>query len=489
VTPVAAQLCRRATASLRADALGALALLTAIGAVLLLGACRRHPPRGLPFGQSPSLVLLLSLDTLRADRLGTYGYFRDTSPRLDQFARQATVFETVGAQATQTLVSHKSLLAGKYPLRLVHEATGADLSALSRVEDPTAFLVSTFSRPRSPSLVALLAEELHTAAFVDGGWIRERFGFADGFQIFDEAGGNLERILPRVYAYLRQPVDRRRFVFVHAYDVHCPYPCRAPYNEQFCSLHSRHVPLEGRCGKGDLAVEGLSAIDLAAVTDHYDGGIASADAWIGELFDRLRASGLWEESLVIVTSDHGESLGEHGEIGHGGLYLEQLLVPLVIKFPASWAVPAARIRDPVELVDVLPTVLEAVGLRPPPDLDGRSLLPLVRGQSGGRRVLVAQTTFRDGPQLASRLTKRALLVPSRWLLVDDDASASFELYELRANGREGALAISPDARLVARLSSLLARFDPRGEHSAPPTSAAPPIDEETASQLRALGYL
>ena len=123
----------------------------------------------------------------------------------------------------------------------------------------------------------------------------------------------------------------------------------------------------------------LRPVDLQAISDHYDGGIASADAYLGELFAEFRRLQLYDEALIVVTSDHGESLGEHDQIGHGGLYLEQLLVPLIIKLPASWAAPRGRVAQPVALLDVLPTILSACGIPLPADLDGRSLLPLLWG--------------------------------------------------------------------------------------------------------------
>ena len=440
--------------------------------------------------QGPQCVVLISLDTLRADRLRLYGYERDTAPRLDALARESVVFATVAAQATQTLVSHKSIFTGKYPLRLLGETTHADLARLSSLNQPADYLVAAFQDLKGELLIGGLRERGYvTAAFTDGGWMRREMGFADGFDVFDDRGGHLAGILPRAYKWLAQHRRRRFFLFIHTYDTHCPYTCREPYNSLFCPDHTRHIPLEGMCGKPELMNQRLTEADRQAISDHYDGGIASADAWVGELLDKLRELKLYDRALIIVTSDHGDSLGEHDQIGHGGLYLEQLLVPLIIKFPAGWQVGPGVITDPVEMVDVLPTVYEACGLEVPEGLDGRSLLPLVREGETQRRFLVAQTTFREGRRSLTNPAKRAVLDPGRWLLIHDARTPSLELFDLQADPR-GLTDVAGQA--PAELGQLLAVLTAHDQSSSEGRFIRPepaPMSEELKRQLESLGYV
>src|SRR6185295_16125302 len=124
------------------------------------------------------------------------------------------------------------------------------------------------------------------------------------------------------------------FVFVQAGDLACPYSARAPFENAFCPDHALHAPLAERC---DTRTRGeLESTDLAALSDHYDAAVLSADDELGRFLDGLRAHGLYERALIVVTAGYGESLGERGVVGHGGLFLEQLLVPLVFKFPQAW---------------------------------------------------------------------------------------------------------------------------------------------------------
>lgn len=439
---------------------------------------------------SPRAVILISLDTLRADRLGLYGYERDTAPHLAALAGQGVWFTTVAAQSTHTLISHKSIFTAKYPLRLIRERTNADLGTLISLPQPAEYLVATFQTPKSASLVGGLRDGAYTTAgFTDGGWMRREMGFDQGFDVFDDGGGHFAGILPRVYDWLTHHRHHRFFLFIHTYDIHCPYPCREPYNSLYCRDHRKHIPLEGRCGKPHLMSMTLTHADRRAISDHYDGGIASADAYLAELLDKLRELKLYDPALIIVTSDHGESLSEHDQIGHGGLYLEQLLVPLIIKFPASWRIAPRVIEAPVEMIDVMPTVYQACGLEPPKDKDGRSLLPLIDDGRGGRRFLITQTTFREGREGITNPAKRAILEPGRWLLIHDARRPAVELFDLSVDPK-GFINVAGEDR--SRAGDLLAALVACDEGAADGEFTHPqatPMSGELTRQLKSLGYL
>jgi len=444
-------------------------------------------------GASPPYIVLVCLDTLRADRLSIMGYHRQTDPVLRELARTAVVFDNVGAQATQTLLSHKSLFTGRYPLSLLAQATGSDMGALCRVEHATEFLVETFRGLQSPSLVTgISARGYRTAAFVDGGWMAREFGFDQGFDVYNDAAGGLRRTLPRTLRWIRRHRDEPFFVFLHSYDVHCPYACREPFDSMFCATHPQHVDLAGRCGKTHFRVDELSPVDLQAVNDHYDGGVASADAFVGELVRQLKELGVYDRTLLIITSDHGESLGEHDQIGHGSFHVDQLAIPLIVKFPKAMQIPGQRIDTAVALLDVLPTVYEVCGIPIPEGLDGRSFLASVTRGVAHRDHLVAQVTFREIPDLVSHPTRRALLVPGRWLVVEDLRQRSVQLFDLGTDPL-GLTEVAPqDVPEVHQLVAMLRSYDPGGADGQLPAKQLPPglaTRQETQEQLKALGYL
>jgi arylsulfatase A-like enzyme len=262
----------------------------------------------------------------------------------------------------------------------------------------------------------------------------------------------------------------------------------------FCRDHAKHISLEGRCNQVNLGKEPLMKVkltrrDLQAVSDHYDSGIACADADLGALFDALRAMRLYEEALIIVTSDHGESLGSHDQIGHGGLYLEQLRVPLIIKFPVSWKIAPRVIDEPVELVDLMPTAYDACGIELPQGLDGRSLMPLIRHGTWKRRFTIAQTTHQEGRDAITNAAKRAVLVPSEWLLIHDARAQEAELFDLTADPRGLADVRTGKAEAVGNLMAALTAHDPgppMGEFVMPESEQ---MSDELRRQLETLGYI
>ena len=451
-------------------------------------------PERSPFPK-PHGIMLIVIDTLRADRLGCYGYERPTSPHLDKLARESVLFETVMAQSAFTLVSHKSLFTSQYPLELARATTNADLETLVALPDHRGYLVSTFRDLETPLLIdGLRAEGYGAAAFTDGVWMARGMGFEEYFDVYNDERGHLRMILPRAFRWLSANRDAPFFLFVHTFDTHAPYVCQEPFNSMFCPDHSRHISLARRCnqvncGEPALMQIDLSEADIRAIGDHYDGQIACADTYLDKCFTALREMKLYDEMLLIVTSDHGESLGEHDQIGHGGLYLEQLMVPLIIKFPASWGVAPARIKEPVELVDVMATVYHVCGLGLPEGSAGRSLLPLLDGGSWSRRYLIAQTAHQEGRGGLTNAAKRAILEPGRWLLIHDATADAMELFDLQADPKGFAEVAEPKPPEGGRLLKTLMAQDPRGGQEEFTEAEAPELTEEQLRQLRSLGYI
>jgi arylsulfatase A-like enzyme len=318
--------------------------------------------------------VLVSIDTLRADHVGLYGYARDTTPFLDRLGAQGIVFESAYTSAAWTLVAHMSMLTGLYP-----EQHGVLSGPLALAEE-----------------APLLAEHLaragyQTVGLYRQGWIHERHGFARGFDVFrshwtaEEAEEHLAEELARLDG------ARPCFLFLHLFDVH-----NDPSSKDPPSIFSSPPPYqdlflpgarERLAGETYLSIKKrkLTADEREALAALYDDGIRHVDAVLERCFARLEAEGWLADALVIVTADHGESLAQRENYGHGGPWQEGLRVPLVLRLPGNERA-GERVREVAHLVDVVPTVLAFAGLPHDPALAGRSLLeplPAERVVTGG----------------------------------------------------------------------------------------------------------
>jgi arylsulfatase A-like enzyme len=439
-------------------------------------------------------VLLVSLDTLRADHLVPYGYARPTSPALSRFAAQAIRFDQAHAHSTATLPSHLSLFTSLLPPQI----------GITREGGPDTSQAST--RLRLSDRVATLAERLRdagyrTAAFTDGGFVIPYYGFDRGFDHFavtTAAEGayrnGFRKGIARLVDWLEaQPDDGRPFfVFLHTYDVHEPYSPPPPFERSFSDLSYREFteargfparPAELSKRRGELG-----EADVRRARGFYDNGVLATDRALGRLFAILRKRGIYDQSLVVVLSDHGEEFLDHGDFGHGPrVYQELARVPLLLRLPGG-AHGGTVVRQPVGLVDVAPTLLDLVGLEPPEGLAGRSLRGLIEGTDDGGWLL-ERPIYVDVPDVTKGV---AGLRRGRWKLVRHPAGD--ELYDLEEDpGETTDLAGSfPDRvrELGTQLDAWVARM--RETAAAEGTLAVPadapyPGDRERA--LRALGYL
>lgn len=310
-------------------------------------------------------IILISLDTLRADHLGCYGYSRATSPAIDAFAAQAVRFEQVISESCWTLPSHMTLFTGLYPTTHGVMTAGASLSAQVRT---------------LPEI--LKANGYRTFAYTGGGYVAKTFGFGRGF---DEYVATSERGLAEIIDRAERRLDGLSghdgdsplFLFLHAYDLHAPYECGQPYDAMFASADRQPFPDWARNEiffKDDG--RSLTPDNIRFLMDQYDGGIRRADDLLAPFFAYLKRRRLMERSIVVFLSDHGEEFGEHGFVGHrGSLHRECVTPPLII------AVPGVELRVStvgVGLKDVMPTLLDLAGI-PAPSMQGRSLKSLLEG--------------------------------------------------------------------------------------------------------------
>ncbi len=384
-------------------ALAALALAAAACAPGGLARTELPPTRG---------VVLISLDTLRADHLGAYGYGRPTSPFFDALAERAALFERHFVQAPATLPSHMSIFTGLWPRE--HGVV------------PPALVLS----PAIPTLPEVLRRHgLRTAAFTEGGWMGEGFGFERGFETYGaheyRDDTDVERTFERGLEFLRSlDRDERFFLFLHTYSIHDPY---APPERFRAQLAPRPLPAGAPAPTGEaLAAFNDGALELppGAVeryVDLYDASIRYVDSALERLLGEIARLGLTAETTLVITSDHGEEFLEHGRLVHTQVYPECLHVPLVVVHPRLR--PGIRVPALTRAIDLAPTIFELAGVADAPPTSGRSLLPLLtRPEPGAPQEAYAETPIywgtmraiirRDGERFEQLVGRERHLVPT-----------------------------------------------------------------------------
>lgn len=315
-----------------------------------------------------SNIILISIDTLRADHLRSYGYDRDTSPLIEQLAHEGVLFREAIAQSPWTLPSHVSLLTGIYPK---HHGVKDEKTAI-------------------PDRVNLLAEYFRshgfaTAGFVNSFYLSGRYGFDRGFEEFQYIRETLgaDHVIREALKYLRNRAPKRFFLFLHFYDVHSDYDPGPNYEKMFNGARTGKVPgttaalLKYRRGEIKITPE-----DIKYIEGLYDAEIRELSDKLTELFETLKKMKMLDNTLVIITSDHGEEFLDHNGVLHGRtLYDELVRVPLIFWGPG---IPkGVIIQQQVQLVDIMPTLLEWCGIEPETRLDGHSLGSLIGGRGGG----------------------------------------------------------------------------------------------------------
>ena len=425
-------------------------------AALLLLSCGSAFCQPQPASTSP--VLLVTVDTLRADRLGCYGARRVRTPAMDTLAANGVHFENALAQVPITLPSHAVILTGTYPM-------------YNGVRD--------FTSPGLPPSVGLLAEAFErkgyaTAAFVSAFVLDSTWGLHRGFQTYDDHfdprqfetrnPGNIERradaTIDRLLAWLRprasvQSATRPFFIWLHLYDPHSDYNPPEPFHSQYA----------GRL---------------------YDGEVAYVDSQLVRLLHFLRMSGIYNRALIILLSDHGESLGEHGEDEHGFfVYDSTLRVPMIFKLPRGQGSRGQVIQPPVGTIDVAPTLLELLRLRDPlsRQFQGKSLASLVLGKSAPSEPHVYAESYY--PRDSFGWSPLRSLSSRRFHYIE---APQPEIYDLTADPDEKRNLYEQHGAESEALRSQLLDFERRYTATAS-RDKGPPLAPETLEKLKSLGYL
>lgn len=404
----------------------------ALAAILVAGAsgCRSERPALPP-------VILISVDTLRSDRLPAYGYEGVSTPHLDALAEDGIVFERAFSPCPMTLPSHVSMLTGTLPTR--HQVR----NNVGYPFDP--------SHATIPSALRALGYE--TGAVVSSYVLRGETGLREIFDFYDDsiplvsgdALGSHQRAGEQTLDSATQWLRGRGapfFLMFHIYEPHAPYEPPEPFRSRYASA--------------------------------YDGEVAASDAIVGSLIAELVRLDLYHRALIIFTSDHGEGLDDHGEDQHGILlYREAIQVPLIIKLPGGERA-GTRVSSGAQLVDIFPTVMKLLDAPAVPGLDGSSLLD--RDEASSQRPIYAETFY---PRLHLGWSELRSIVSGDSHYIEAPVP---ELYDLEADPKERINLASTDRRELARLRAILAKY-PAG---LPDPSE---VDPEVASRLAALGYI
>lgn len=470
-----ARFCRPGWALVRCLVAGLLACLVgACGSDEQVGGSDASRDTRQVVGRRPN-VLLISLDTLRADRLGCYGYGRETSPFLDSVAAQGIRFENAFVNTHGTPPSHATLFSSLY--QQTHRVSIGESGDRGR--------------HRIPESLDLLPERLRKAGYrtigiTGGGFMSEDFGFDRGFEIFGEENG-IERQVDRLISEVAGigaggdagGYSRPIFAFLHTYEIHSPYdPPPGPRSrfvrrESDFEATSQNLKPHGRDPDGTLDEAGLEF-----VSDLYDAGIRHTDDHLRRLFTELEALGFLRNHLVVIGSDHGEELGDHGRLLHPAtLYEELLRVPLIL---GGTRVRRGHVsRRLASTVDVAPTIYAATGVDPPMIMEGHDLLsPLPEGAE--RRVY---------SQYAEMLYS---VRTSRFKLILDQrpgAEEPLRLYDLRADPEERQNLADARPRMVEELRSGLEAWLGRLEELGQLEASDADLDAERLEELRSLGYV
>jgi arylsulfatase A-like enzyme len=436
----------------------------------------------------PSIVLIV-VDTLRADHLGVYGYERPTSPNIDAWAQTGRVYLNAMATSPWTLPSMASLLTGQLPSR--HRAGRVPLVDGRK----PGFVKSPKELRTMVPDVATLAERVsplgyRAGAFVTNSFLAEGFGVARGFDHYDQKNARARSARPanetvdRALAWVDEQGEAPLLIMVHLFDPHLGYDAPPPFRGRFTGPHEggRYaLPFLGEKGLS-FGLVSLEERDRDFVRAAYDEEIAWVDGQVERLRAGLAARGVLDDAIVLLTSDHGEELFEHGGFEHGHATWQPVIhVPLILWGPG---VRAGRAEPMVSLVDVFPTLLEAIGEAADPELPGQSLWPNATTEA----PITDRTIFAEanvyGPRQRSIIDwpdKLIRIVEADITLLYDLAEDPGEQHDLSAQRPE-------------RVRALRARLDGQIEANerladAGAASAGADVDADTHESLRSLGYV
>jgi arylsulfatase A-like enzyme len=437
-------------------------------------------------------VILISIDTLRADHLGTYGYDRTTSPNMDALARESAVFLNTYASSPWTLPSHVSMLTS---------LSGLNHQVYYREEkmDPALLTLADLLRRK----------DYFCSAITGGAFVSPIFGFSKGFDSYEIRGADFrdndqtEQCFEGVSRWLDDNAGKNFFLFIHTYQPHSPYHSPAPYNEMFLRKNPKRLSFDVLTDLSKGLFMKLADADRQNIMGLYDGEIRYTDEkLIKPLVEKLQQIGIYERTMFIITSDHGEQFYDHGSWNHGNfLYEDVLKVPLIIKFPDS-KFHGRNSSTIVRVIDILPTILEELGIDfDEKSFDGQSLLMILNGKEKEDRIFLADMADPNDTAASSRFPQRIAMNSGRLKIILNrefrkeyldslperpPSVPPIELYDIRADPAEKMNIADKMADLVRRMTGQMNGLYKNVQKRQMPKTQ---MTKELEDQLRALGYI
>ena len=427
-------------------------------------------------GERPNLVLI-SVDCLRADHVGTYGYHRETTPNIDKLAADGVVFETAISTSSWTIPAHMSMFTGLLPsfhgVTKIHKLDGA-----------------------IPYLPELLARSgYHTSGVASWVYLSQAFGFERGFHIYEALVREETRaneVVDVAIEQARRGEPQSQFLFLHLFDPHAPYLPKRELLDRFGPRPADISDLHDEILRAGAAANEVKTKELVQL---YDSEIAYVDKELGRFFDELKAMGLYHRSLIMLTADHGEAFYEHDHWQHTeSLYEEIVRVPLIVKWPQPS--PKGRVKEPVSQVDIFASLLEVAGI-PPPPTSARDLARFVREKARASDLEpaisevtwsspnneTAKISFRTGERKYIATLSRSAGGEGVSRLVEE------ELYDLVNDPRETRNLLPEAATDAGSFRRQMWTFLDKAKRSREGRRSQPvELDEATRERLRALGY-
>lgn len=425
-------------------------------------------------------VVIISIDSLRRDHLSCYGYHRNTTPNINWLAQNGVIFKNAFSNSAWTAPGHMSLLTGRLPSN----------HGLIYNPDPGCIRDDIFT------LGSILQNEGYlTRGFHGAGYLREKFGFHRGFHQYTTRGNNFEDNIIQCLKWLEKAKKFRFMLFLHGFNCHSPFNPPPEFDVYF------------REYKGNYSVKKLyqefklpaNQDDIEHIIAKYDATILGADFVLGKIFNKLKELKILTRTIVVIVSDHGDGLGEHESFGHlTQLYNEVISIPMIIYgagiFPAG-----KQIDELVSLIDIAPTITDALQVKREYQFDGQSLLPLINGQSFVDRVVFAETAITQKSIAERKKTgfpKRYLfpilrcMVTKKWKLIIDNNDKPFELYNMIDDKGEEVNLVETHSEVAERLLKQFFEQGPskKAQELLPPKGNKGDFDENLKQQLQALGY-
>ena len=466
--------------------------LTVAAVVLATGGCGDRAgdaSRSKSLGESKPNILLITIESIRADHVGCYGYDRPVTPHIDALARQATRYSRAYSVTSWTLTSHASMFTGLYPT--AHQVLGPT----DRLGDAY-ITIAEFLAPVG----------YQRAAVVSGPYLSRKHNLNQGFGVYVDSpitpGGDKAaaeditnaKVEAAVNDFLRhqRSTSRPFFLFVYVWDPHYDYIPPPPFDRRFVPESAEPIDVTNY-EIGGVVTEEATSEQMDYVIAQYDGEIACTDAMLGRFWATLQELGLWDSTAILLTADHGESFFEHGTKGHkNDLYVESLHVPLIVKAPNQ---KTARVDDRlVNLIDLHPTILELAGVDPGPTIHGRSLLADPRSASDPVYFELETSWYFTRRTTGEKYKKsqhwRAVLSGGR-KLIHQEEDGRWEFYDLAADPAEQSPLAATGGEGQQRLRALLAdwRMSMKAVAATYEAGGEADLSPDDVKRLRGLGYV